>query len=290
MSRIDEALEQARLSRQQGNKGLQPTPAGPEPVAKAPAMKETPCYDPEQCPPPVTEERLVSVTAPNSMTAEEYRKLKESLLKSTRKSGVFKNLLMTTSPNPSEGKTLTSLNLAISLAQEYDHTVLLIDADLRKPSCAKYLGLPNEPGLSECLREGTDISDVLIKTGIGRLQLLPAGTRMDNPAELFSSQRMRDLMMEIKNRYKDRYVLVDTPPVLPFSETRSMADIVDHVILVVREGHSSMENIRESLEALGSGDLLGMIFNAATAVPLGKKYGYGYGYYAHGNQGEQPRK
>lgn len=282
MSRIDEALEQARRSREQvAAQGLPAAPPEAEretPAAACKEMKCPPSFGEDVPPPAINEENLVSITAPNSMVAEEYRKLKESLLKATRTGAHFHNLLMTTSSNASEGKTLTSLNLAISLAQEFDHTVLLIDADLRKPSCAQYLGVQGEPGLSECLREGLDISEALVKTGIGRLQLLPAGKRVDNPGELFSSQRMRELMMEIKNRYHDRYVIVDTPPVLPFAETRSMAGLVDHVILVVREGLSSLENVRDSLDALGKNKVLGMVFNAATSAPLANKYGY-YSYY-----------
>src|SRR6185369_8951140 len=104
----------------------------------------------------------------------------------------FLNMLMVTSTVSQEGKSLTALNLALSLAQEFDHTVLLVDADVRKPSLHNYLGISNSLGLMDCLVDGVDVRDALIRTGIGKLSFLPAGRSVPNLTEVFTSQRMRD--------------------------------------------------------------------------------------------------
>jgi exopolysaccharide/PEP-CTERM locus tyrosine autokinase len=209
----------------------------------------------------LSEETMVVINEPLSPMAEEYRKLKETLVKMTKRDR-FDNLIAVTSSIAGEGKSTASINLAASLAGEYDHTVLLVDADLRRPTVHKYLGLAAGKGLSDCMREGLDMGELLIKTGIGKLSVLPAGTPIPNPVELFSSDAMRDLFREMKTRYGDRYIIIDTPPVLPFAETRSVASIVDGVILVVREGMPSLDQVVESIDALDQ-KVLGIVYNGA---------------------------
>jgi exopolysaccharide/PEP-CTERM locus tyrosine autokinase len=209
----------------------------------------------------LSEETMVVINAPLSPMAEEYRKLKEALVKMTKRDR-FDNLIAVTSSVAGEGKSMTAINLAASLAGEYDHTVLLVDADLRRPTVHKYLGLGAGKGLSDCMREGLDVGELLVKTGIGKLSVLPAGTPTPNPVELFSSDAMRSLFREIKIRYGDRYIIVDTPPVLPFAETRSIASIVDGVILVVKEGVPSLDQIEEAIETLDQ-KVLGVVYNGA---------------------------
>jgi protein-tyrosine kinase len=280
MSRIEEALERAMR--------IKDAEPGPGPAAEAAAMpgpygREKPSkvrmdrsgypvrhLDPGRV--QVRNPALVAITDPGSPVAEEYRKLKEMVLKSTRSGNGFRNTLMVTSALAGEGKTVTSLNLAACMAQEYDHTVLVVDADLRKPSCAKYLGIEPGPGLTDCLLKSTPVAEALIHTGIGKLAFLPAGTPVDNPAELFSSQRMKDLLMEMKHRYPDRYIIIDTPPVLPFAETRTIGSIADGVLLVVKEGVPSQEEIRESVDALRGATILGIVYNQAELSTLGNHY------------------
>ena len=160
------------------------------------------------------------------------------------------------------GKTTTAMNLAASLAGEFDHTVLLVDADLRRPTVHKYLSMGAPKGLSDCLREGLDVGDVLVRTDVGKLTVLPAGTPVANHVEMFSSEAMRLLFQELKHRYPDRYIIVDTPPVLPFAETRSIAGIADWAILVVREGQPSLHQVEEAIEALDH-KVLGLVYNGA---------------------------
>ncbi|KAB0666511.1 tyrosine-protein kinase family protein [Oryzomonas japonica] len=223
---------------------------------------------------------LVNLNDPHSPTAEEYRKLKSVLVKMTKGEDFFKNTIMVTSAVPHEGKTLTALNLAISLAQEFDHTVLLVDADLRSPSVQRYLNIDNGKGLSDVLLDGTDIGDTIIATGIGKLSIIPAGHIVSNPVELFTSQKMKELIEEMKYRYPDRYLIFDTPPILLFAETRSLAHQMDGVLFVVKERLASHENIKEAVEALKGCELLGMVYNDAILDRHDERYSY-YRDYPH---------
>ena len=252
MSRIEEALEKAEKLRSA--------------MFTVSEEKKSPR---EHVPPPmpgvalkITNQLLVSAGHLNTPAAEEYRKLKSAIVRLTKGDG-FSNMLMVTSSIGNEGKSITALNLALSLAQEFDHTVLLIDADLRKPSVHSCLGIENKMGLTECLLDGVDVKDAMIRTGIGKLSLLTAGREVRNPAELFTSQRAREFFMELKNRYHDRYIIIDTPPVLPFAETRSLSAVVDGVVLVVKEGEVSLDKISETMECLRGTSLLGIVYNEA---------------------------
>ncbi|BCS54985.1 XrtA-associated tyrosine autokinase [Geobacter sp. SVR] len=256
MSRIEEALEKAAKLRNGVTLVAVPEKADQR----------------THLPPPATESLqvdnmlMVSVTDALAPAAEEYRKLKSIIVKLT-KGEEFRNMLMVTSSIASEGKSITSLNLAMSLAQEFDHTVLLVDADIRRSSIHNYLGIENRVGLAECVLDGLDPKKALVRTGIGRLSVLPAGRQVSNPAEVFSSRRFREFLLEMKNRYRDRYVIIDTPPVLPFAETRSLSAIVDGVVLVVKEGRVTLDNINETIECLKGSNLLGVVYNEAAKAP-----------------------
>jgi len=281
MSRIEQALEKAAHLRnaQAGN-----APAK-DAERKLSGQPETDCHVPPVNPtemplPQIDNPFVATLHDPHSPVSEEYRKLKSVVASFAQLDG-FKNVIMVTSSVSSEGKSLTSLNLAITLAQEFDHTVLLIDADLRKPSLQGYLGMEPAKGLSEYLAGGVELGELLIKTGIGRLTLLPAGTPVKNPVEFFSSQKMKDFLTEIKNRYPDRFIIIDTPPVLPFAESRTLSGLVDGVLLVIREGQTTPENVADAMKAIESSKLVGAVYNDATLANLSGRYHYyyyGYGY------------
>jgi len=203
---------------------------------------------------------LVSVTDPGSPVMEEYQKLKSVVVKLTS-AKEFLNTVMVTSTLSGEGKSITALNLAVCLAQEYDHTVLLVDADLRRPSIGGYLGIKAEIGLSDCLMHGANLGDALVKTGIGKLSVLLAGTKVPNPVETLSSNKMRELIAELKSRYPDRYIIIDTPPLLLFAEGQVLASMADGVLFVVREGQVPMHQVKEALNLLKGDNLLGVVFN-----------------------------
>lgn len=228
-------------------------------------------------PPVISNPFLVTASAENCPAAEQYRKLKSSVVRFAQL-GRFDKSLMVTSAIGGEGKTLTSLNLAITLAQEFDHTVLLIEADTRRPTVMKYMGLDSNVGLTDCVLDGIDVGDVLVKTGIGKLSVLPAGRAVPNPVELFSSNRMQNLLIELKNRYSDRYVIIDTTPILPFAEPQFIANAVGGVLFVVRENYSSIDKVTKALGLLKNHNLLGVVCNAVTHIHSGGGYGY-YGYY-----------
>jgi protein-tyrosine kinase len=270
MSRIEEALEKAALLRN-SSESASPRRPGAHPAHVPPPA---PLHGLE-----VTNQLLVSASATHTPVAEEYRKLKTALVSLTKRES-FLNMLMVTSTDSNEGKSITALNLAIALAREHDHTVLLIDADLRRPSIHSYLGMDAREGLSECLQDGREVKDTLIQTGIGRLFLLPAGKRVQNPTELFTSQKTRDFFLEIKSRYPDRFIIIDTPPVRAFAETRSMSTMVDGVVLVVKEGAVSLRHLSETVECLKETEIMGIVYNEATSEGPAVDHQYYRGSYA----------
>lgn len=281
MSRIEKALEKASQLRQQGP---QPDSFSVKNDTEMPGRKSVDAIPPAtDYPVPsqgisITNPYLVSIGDSGSPIAEEYRKLKSLLLGMSRRDN-FANVIMVTSSIAGEGKSITALNLALSLAQEMDHTVLLIDADLRKPSVHRYLGVEQGTGLAEVLEERADITESLIHTGIGRLAILPAGKVTLNPVELFTSQRMANFIQDIKYRYPDRFVIIDTPPILPFAETRTLSRLVDGVIFVVKERLASQASIAEGIAAIEGDNKLGIVYNEAEISVSDDRYGHYYNRY-----------
>ncbi len=219
---------------------------------------------------------VVTLREPASPASEEYRKLKSLVIKLANTEG-FKNTVAVTSSVSGEGKSITAINLAISLSQEYDRSVLLVDADMRRPSLHRYLDIKGERGLSECLVEGIDIGEALVMIGAeGKLAFLAAGGKKENPVELFSSKKMQELLRDMKRRYADRYIVIDTPPVLPFAEAKIISALADGAILVVKEGAASLQNITDTVEALQDTRLMGIVYNDASEENLDGHYHYGY--------------
>jgi protein-tyrosine kinase len=209
--------------------------------------------------PILVDRHIVCITDPYSPASEQYRKLRARILARTKQD--FQNTIMVTSADVGEGKSITSVNFAVALAREIDHTVLLVDADMRKPSIHKYLGIKTDRGLSDYLSGQVELSDVLINTGLGRLVLLPAGNACSNPAELLSSNRMKELVKEMKHRYADRYIVIDTPPVLVSADAISMSNHVDGVIFVVQAAKTSEKTVKKAINLLKGATMLGIVYN-----------------------------
>jgi len=209
--------------------------------------------------PVLVDRHIVCITDPYSPASEQYRKLRARILARTKQD--FQNTIMVTSADVGEGKSITSINFAVALAREIDHTVLLVDADMRKPSIHKYLGIKTDRGLSDYLSGQVELSDVLINTGLGRLVLLPAGNACSNPAELLSSNRMKELVKEMKHRYADRYIVIDTPPVLVSADAISMSNHVDGVIFVVQAAKTSEKTVKKAINLLKGAIMLGIVYN-----------------------------
>ncbi len=207
--------------------------------------------------------------------AEGYKVLRTHIMQQTAEEG--RNTLMVTGPLPGEGKTLTAINLAISISQELNHTVLLVDADLRSPSIAQYFGLPEELGLVDHLISGTPINELLVHPeGLAKLVILPAGRPVTQAAELLNSPAMRELVQELKHYHPNRYVLFDLPPLLTFADALTFAPMVDGVIVVVEAAKTPRESITRCQEMLKKYRLLGFVLNKAEE---NVDQGYFNGYY-----------
>lgn len=182
-----------------------------------------------------------------------------------------------TSPAPDNGKTLTAINLGISLARKLDYTVLLIDVDFQRPSLHTYFGLHPEHGLSDHLSGDIKLGEVLINPGIERLVLLPECGARESSSELLSSSRMERLIEEVKNRYPTRLVLFDLPPVLVGDDVEAFSSLVDATLLVVEEGKSTKEEVARSIELLEYSNFLGAVLNKSKGRDqMGDPYGYAY--------------
>jgi capsular exopolysaccharide synthesis family protein len=200
---------------------------------------------------------LVAGLAPKSLAAEQYRSLRTRLMQ-VEGAGALRSVLVT-SPQKGEGKSVTAANLALTMAQELQRRVVLVEADLRKPSLQHMFGLPPGPGLAEYLAGTAELHDVMKVLTDQNLTLLPAGTAPVNPAELLGSTAMRRLLDHLRARF-DR-VLLDTPPVLPLADVAILAPLVDGALLVVRAGYTPKPAIENALRAFDASRLLGVVLN-----------------------------
>ncbi|MFZ7124532.1 MAG: polysaccharide biosynthesis tyrosine autokinase [Desulfobacterales bacterium] len=224
--------------------------------------------------------KLVVSTRPHSYEAEQFRVLRTSIL--FPKTGTRPRSILVTSTLPGEGKSFVSANLAASIAQHIDTRVLLIDCDLRKPNLHSYFGVTPNKGLTQVLQGKAAMPDVLMRTPIDRLMLLPAGHPPDNPSELLSSHKMREFLKEVTNRYSDRLVLIDSPPPKLTAETGALARLVDGILLVVRFQKANREMAGELVELVGKERIIGAVGNYLDLKALsyyGKSKYAGYGSY-----------
>lgn len=219
--------------------------------------------------------RLARSLEEGSPAAEAFKMLRAKIL--TRNSKTRPRTIMITSAQPFDGKTMVAANLAVNIAEGVNEHVLLLDCDLRKPSVDKILGLQENIGIHEYLKDGTSVEPYLKKTGVSKLTLLPAGKSCGNPSPILSSRKMYQLMKELKGRYEDRYIIIDAGPAQFAAETTFLASMVDAVILVVRSGRTGKETMLEAIENIGRDKLLGIVFNATSESS--KSYRYYYYYY-----------
>jgi receptor protein-tyrosine kinase len=217
-------------------------------------------------------------------TAEEFRQIKRSVILKAFGNGSEtannSNLVMITSTRPGEGKTFTATNLAMSIATERDLTVLLVDADLPNPNVMKNFGLTAERGLVDILEnDELDLADVLLRTDIDRLSVLPAGRRHSMGTELMASDRMRRVVGDIAMRYKDRIVIFDAPPVLATTEPSILAQHVGQIVFVVEAEKTTRIAIQSALELLSECPDISMVLNRGTSGIGGSGFGHYYDYY-----------
>ncbi|MGJ7915230.1 XrtA-associated tyrosine autokinase [Massilia sp. LXY-6] len=189
------------------------------------------------------------------------------------------NLIMLTSSLPGEGKTYSAINLAMSIAMELDHTVLLVDADVARPSVLRTLGLPAQRGLMDLLVDDKlDMGDVMLRTNVDTLSILPAGTSTPRATELLASSTMSHLVNEIASRYPDRIVIFDSPPLLLTSESRVLASHMGQIVLVVEAQTTTQHAVKEALSQLEGLNNVNLIYNKTRDLPgIEETYDYHYG-------------
>jgi capsular exopolysaccharide synthesis family protein len=219
--------------------------------------------------------RLVAAHAPQSLAAEQYRSLR-TRVKAAESGRVLRTIIIT-SPNKGDGKSLTAANLALTMAQEFPQRVLLLDADLRRPSIHRLFGISESPGLGDVLM-GADVEDALVTVPDHRLTILPSGMVPMHPAELLGSSMMRRLLDTLRTRF-DR-ILVDMPPVAPLADVAIASPMADGLLMIVRAGVTPKPAIERALSGLDMSKVLGLVLNDAGDTAAA--YGYGADGYAAG--------
>jgi exopolysaccharide/PEP-CTERM locus tyrosine autokinase len=241
---------------------------------------------------------IVSPNAPRSQIADQFRVIKRPLISNATGKGAsviaHGNLIMVTSALPGEGKTFTAINLAMSIATELDYTVMLVDADVARPSVMSVLGLPAGPGLLDLVSdESKDLSGMLLRTNIDKLTILPSGTPHARATELLASDAMIQLLDDMAQRYPDRIIVFDSPPLLLATESRVLASHMGQIVMVVQAEKTLQSEVRQALATIEACPVKLMLLNQArTTVTGGYAHGYGYGYghrYGYGYGYEQPQ-
>ena len=215
--------------------------------------------------------------------ADQYRRIKRPILekvqalRSAHAPGA--QLFMIAGALPGDGKTFTSINLALSIARERDFTVLLVDADVAKTHITHVFGVANEPGLLDALLdEAVDVESLIWPTDVPGFSILPAGRKHEAATELLSSARMRTLAAHLTERDPTRVVLFDSAPLLLSSEARAVANVVAQIVLVVHAGVTPQNAVRDAIGHIPADKLTGLVLNQSTATAMDDGYGYGYGY------------
>ena len=219
----------------------------------------------------------------HSHLAEELRLIKQPLLNAAFSgkptSAANQNVIMVTSAGPNEGKTFVATNLALSMTSELGVHVLLIDADVVKPSIPTLLGFKADLGMLDILADPTiDFSDVVMRTNIENLAIMPGGRFRPGMTELLASARMADFVAELSRRYANRIIIFDSPPVLARSEPIVLAKHVGQVVFVVEAERTSRTAIEEAIRIIGNDKIAGVILNKAPIVMGQEGFGRGYGY------------
>ncbi len=217
-------------------------------------------------------ERGIVCIDPSAAEIEAYKVLRTRIQMAIAEKGW--NTILITSPNPGEGKTLTTINLGLTFAQSYNQTVLMLDCDLRRQSIHRVLGLESDGGIVDYLINDKPLQDFIIWPGVEKLTLISGGSVIQNSAEILGSDRMQLLLGEMKQRYEDRILLIDSPPVLTGADTLALASHVDCFAMVVQEGRTRMREVKKSLDLLPAEKFLGFVLNRQKNSPSPYSYVY----------------
>lgn len=271
MERIQQALEKAKQQRQEN--AVPPKPGQQVPVLKKEAEEKV-AY---------TQTRTVEVTEDvfrqNRVVAALKDDVRADLFKILRTKVLQRmqannwNVLAISSPTSEGGKSLTAVNLAISIAMDAKYSVLLVDLDLRRPGVHRYFNIEPEYGLSDYFDNNKDLSELLFNPGLESLVILPAGKPTHRSSDLLSTPKMQALADELKHRYPDRIVVVDLPPLLQTDDALMFMPNVDACVLVVAEGENTTEEVQQSISLIGEKKYLGSILNKSAEI---SKSSYAY--------------
>jgi capsular exopolysaccharide synthesis family protein len=218
--------------------------------------------------------RLVCLREPTSPASESFRIIRSRLLVSRLQAPP--RVILITSAEPADGKSLVAANLSVTLAQELLSHVFLVDCDLRRPALHRLFGLPTKHGLREYLEGGASIDSFLLKTQIQQLTILPAGRSLDSPSQLLSSPKMQELVEELKSRHQKGFIVFDTPPAYVFADAAPLVSMADGVLLVVRHGKTSRHTVQDVIASVGAEKILGVVLNASDQVEREYKHYYHY--------------
>lgn len=208
----------------------------------------------------VLDTSLVSFFEPSSMVTEQFRRLRTYIFKPGAENPP--RTILVTSTLAGEGKSFVAINLAITIATELNSNALLVDCDLRNPSMSRWFGLDGGKGLADYLTGNADLQDLFIKTSVDKLSILGGGTPAGNPVELIGSMKMKNLVGELKSRYEDRYIILDSSPLLATTEPNVLNDMVDGILLIIKSGATPRESVQEALKGLDRKKILGVVLNS----------------------------
>lgn len=209
--------------------------------------------------PDVLQDNRVIMGFYNDPRADIFRVLRTNILRQLRENNW--NSFVITSATPGAGKTFISVNLAIAIAIEGNQSVLIVDADLRRPSVGQYLGIEWEFGLVDCLEGNVPLAEALIKPDIERLVILPGKDSDNSTSELISSRKMINLIQEIKSRYEDRIIIFDIPPLFAGDDALLFMPYIDAALLVVEDGKNTSDELQHAMYILEQTNLLGLVVN-----------------------------
>lgn len=206
----------------------------------------------------LVENKCVCIT-PGAAEIDNYKVLRAQIMQKTKEKGW--NTLMVTSAQPGEGKTLTAINLAITLAKEFNQTVLLVDCDLRKQDIHKRFGYKSDRGLGDFLLNGCSLNEIISWPGVEKMTLISGGQIIQDTTELLGSPKMKSLVAEMKERYADRYVIFDLPSLAAGADAMTFAPLVDGIVMVTQAGRNSIKEINKAMELIPREKLLGFVLN-----------------------------
>ena len=256
--KIKKALEKAKLIRQAAEHSKEPALDSSTYVCngKSPIYKESRSVVPDMN---VIKNNRCMCMFPDSPYLEAYKLLRTQIQQNTLNRDW--KTLMVTSVLPGEGKTLTAINLSLTFARAFDLTVLLIDCDLRRQDIHKYMGIESNLGLVDYLMDDVPLKELIIWPSIDKMTLISGGRTIQETTEFLTSPRMKSLVNEVKNRYDDRYIIFNVPPVLMGADAIAFGEYVDYIIMVVEAGKTHMEDINKAIDLIPKEKFLGFVLN-----------------------------